>query len=189
MIFDYPTYRFPAGRELSERERLGYSDLTPQQAAVARDALSTLSKEANDGGAVIVSFLLLVIGYAFVQLMVWIVGKRGDLAIDARHPLITAGVAGICLLLGWIFFKLRERRRDMYAYMELSAAASTSWAAWVRTDADLSNLGTLVTLLGSVYIAVRAFDNFSKFYEEQDKKVVAKALRERTFRPEDEIGG
>lgn len=74
------------------------------------------------------------------------------------------------VIVGLAFYVLRERRLFVYASVEIAAAAATAYNASAKLYVNHDNNAALITLLGSVYISVRAFDNFNKAYHKKRVK-------------------
>jgi hypothetical protein len=74
--------------------------------------------------------------------------------------------------LGYAFFFLRESNRFIYSCLELGVAGGAGYSAARKLYHDHDTGSAILTLLGSVYIAVRAFDNFSKWREARAKKII-----------------
>lgn len=67
----------------------------------------------------------------------------------------------VVLLVGWLMYQLRERKKAFYAVLELGVAAGTAFSAW-NSSANVPPFTSVLAISGAVYIAVRGFDNFYK---------------------------
>lgn len=95
---------------------------------------------------------------------------RTPLFFETQFSRVTCSIGVV--LLGYAFFFLRESNRFMYSYLELGVAGGAGYSAARKLYHDHDTGSAMLTLLGSVYIAVRAFDNFSKWREAKAKKVL-----------------
>lgn len=87
--------------------------------------------------------------------------------------LSTPSAAGACglsaLAMGGAFYWLREKRRFIYATLELGAAAGTTYYACSKLSTTHDRTAWTIALIGSVYIAVRGYDNLFKWYRERTR--------------------
>lgn len=117
--------------------------------------------------------LLVATGLAILVLRLLL---QGAISLWERFPTfasstwgaITVGAA--VALLGAILFMIREKMRFVYASLELGAAIGVSIEACLRIGPTALKSALVFALLGSVYIAVRAYDNFAKVLDERAKK-------------------
>jgi hypothetical protein len=125
------------------------------------------------------------IGTLLVCAVVWGLSELpiawNDLPGYFKKPGVCFLAAPVTGLLGWGFFLLRKKRRFAYATLELAVACVTSYKSAVALGGASvpDRWGYIFALLGSVYVAVRAFDNFDKYFHPDDakfKEIVAKAL-------------
>ena len=82
---------------------------------------------------------------------------------------VGVGMPVAAIFVGWLMYQLRERKRTLYAFMELGAAAGTAYAAW-NNSATANSFSTALALSGALYISVRGFDNLYKARTEQHAK-------------------
>ncbi len=99
------------------------------------------------------------------------------LALPGAPTVVAAMTAG----LGWCFFELRKRRRGIYATLELAVACATAYKSAVASSVSSQpdRWGYVLGLLASIYIAVRAFDNFDKWLHPEQAtlaRIVAEAV-------------
>lgn len=96
----------------------------------------------------------------------------GAITLWDRFPYVASSLWGalaigaVVALLGGFLFVLRETKRFFYASLELGAAIGVSAEACLRLGPTTSKSALVFALLGGIYIAVRAFDNFAKAREE-----------------------
>ena len=101
---------------------------------------------------------------------------QGAISLWERFPTFASSTWGAIAvgttvaLLGAILFMIREKMRFVYASLELGAAISVSIEACLRIGPTESRWALVFALLGGVYIAVRAYDNFAKALDERSKK-------------------
>ena len=74
------------------------------------------------------------------------------------------------LAMGAGFYWLRERRRFIYGTLELGAAAGAAYYACMQLARNEDRTEWALALVGSVYIAVRGYDNLRKWYDEEQQK-------------------
>lgn len=86
---------------------------------------------------------------------------------NAADPFVALPVGFTVLLIGALFYLLRERSRMTYAALELGSAMGASVEACYRYGTDSSNPAFFFTILGGIYIAVRGFDNLFKAINER----------------------
>ena len=65
------------------------------------------------------------------------------------------------MTIGALLFLLRERRRAIYAYLEIAVAATVALEAYVRFTPTKTYSGLTVSLAAAIYVAVRGYDNLA----------------------------
>lgn len=104
-------------------------------------------------------FFLLVLD----QVINWL-----NLAYNMSRGNVAIAVAGglFCFLAGLGGYIVRERRRLLYASVEIGIAMVTGGAAvYSGFSASTSAWGALFAFFGAIYVAVRGFDNLYKVIE------------------------
>ncbi|MGF6806070.1 hypothetical protein OKW30_001196 [Paraburkholderia sp. Clong3] len=125
------------------------------------------------------------LGSVLVWLAIWLL-KKIPVAWDALIALILSPgvaylIAPLTALVGWGFFLLRKRQRFSYAALEMGAACFTTYqitSNFVVSVKSETIFPYVLAMMGSIYIAVRAYDNFDKWFHpdiETFKRLVAEA--------------
>jgi len=127
----------------------------------------------------LLSFVFLIgffwLAYALIRwLAKSIMGVAERIQHTAADPFVAFTVGIAVLVFGALLYLFRERYRKIYAIGELAVASIVAAEVCYRYGADTTNPAFLITLLGSLYIAVRGFDNFAKAREESFKRSVKK---------------
>lgn len=78
--------------------------------------------------------------------------------------------AGLVLVLGACFYWLRKNYGFVYAALELGSSFGTAYAACAKFEGDTNRVGWLVAFLGSLYIAVRGYDNLDKWLKSRKRE-------------------
>jgi hypothetical protein len=73
----------------------------------------------------------------------------------------------IVLVIGFGFYQLRERKKLIYATIELGAASGTAFVNFPQLIEK--PFQAVLAIMGAIYITVRAFDNFYKWKSEKIK--------------------
>ena len=140
---------------------LPFGDLPPTYRTSSKDD----SSDDTAGGilAAIFSLILVLLAVGWANLA----SKAIDLlfASGASNPVFAAAIGAICVLFGRILFSLRERRRDIYAWLELGTAFGLAVEVCMRpasTSQAANSVTLLFALFGAVYVAVRGFDNLKQ---------------------------
>lgn len=109
-------------------------------------------------------------GTALVAGAFWVVSKIpiawGSLPGLFQSGWAQAAMSLLIIVLGYLFFVLRKNHRFFYATLELGVAAATAARSASELATDQDRWGWVLALSGSLYIAVRAFDNFDKALDE-----------------------
>ncbi|WP_324675088.1 hypothetical protein [Hymenobacter sp. GOD-10R] len=87
---------------------------------------------------------------------------------------------GAVISTGLVFYNLREKHRFIYASAEMGASLVTAYSALSQLNASHDLERFLLTLLGAIYIFVRACDNFKKWREvgTAQQKIMRKKIAE-----------
>jgi hypothetical protein len=116
----------------------------------------------------------------FSYITTWLFKNVGYIAHHLPFLTTPIGVRALCTLgvvvAGALFYMLRERRRFVYANLELGVAVVSAHKAILKlngSDADVA----FIALLGSIYIAVRACDNYSKWYKQEFLPTITTIVR------------
>ena len=79
-------------------------------------------------------------------------------------------MAGAVAVTGGLLYCLRERARFIYAALEFGVAIAVAIESCLRIGPTSSKGALGCALLGSIYIVVRAIDNFSKAKKDRIEK-------------------
>lgn len=90
--------------------------------------------------------------------------------IKIKETKWAVGVVASVMLLGVAFFILRETKKLWYSILEAMAAGITAYVACSKVKSPEDSLPTHLALLGSIYIVVRACDNFQKWVKEKNER-------------------
>lgn len=108
----------------------------------------------------LVSIGLFLGAWALVRLLYTVLTRV--LSNVPATPIYGIGVGIAALALGSLLYVLRERKRAVYACLELGAGFGTAVEAWIRLSPTPNTSALFISLLGSVYVIVRGLDNFAK---------------------------
>lgn len=84
------------------------------------------------------------------------------------HARMAVAMPFAAIIVGWLMYQLRERRKKLYAFLELGAAAGTAYSAWSNAG-TVDSFTTAIALSAALYVSVRGFDNLNKAREEEEK--------------------
>lgn len=111
------------------------------------------------------------LAYIFVRwLAATVLGVAERIQQTAADPSVAIPIGFAVLISGALLWWLRERRRKIYAAIELGSAFGAAVEACFRYATNTSDPAFFFTLLGALYIAVRGFDNLAVARKEALKR-------------------
>ena len=135
---------------------------------------STSKEDEGAGYAVIGMMIAAVILWAAYQgvryLGVAVSYLSKQIPDTVPNSVVYLAIGMIAVVVGRLLFFLRESKRAAYAYLELGSAFGAAVEACTRYGVDTIKTELLFSILGSVYISVRGFDNLKKARDEQIAK-------------------
>lgn len=150
--------------------------------------LARLKKDAPFGiaGALLNVFVSKILpalisawGTNFIFIQITILWGQVPLLFESVWSRMMCSVCVVTIGIG--FYILRERKRFLYASLELGVGIATAYNAASKLYSNHETNAALLTLLGSIYITVRACDNYNKAY------MAAVAAREQAISADSQI--
>lgn len=86
---------------------------------------------------------------------------------------IAGSVALVISAIGYGFYRLRKKSRMLYSVIEFLVALIITTETSLRTKDPVT---LAAALMSSIYLVVRAFDNFEKAFQEWEEPTVEKTL-------------
>ena len=116
-------------------------------------------------------FLGTLVGAALLFLIAAAIGKMTTPLNGALVATLRIAMPIVVVVCGFILYRIRTRRRQFYASVEMGAAIASGYTALSALSPSASTMQFMIPFLGSLYLAVRALDNLEQDYQD----VVGKA--------------